>query len=365
MKIVELESIPVAIPFSHGAEKAGFNGQDWSRIYILLIRVETDIGITGWGDAFAYSCWRAAKSAFDSMVAPLVKGRDVTDFPSLMRELAQVLHIFGQNGVVQYALSGLDIALWDVKAKEAGKPLRDLVGSGRRSLVPGYSSLFKYGDSDVVGEKCVESLAEGFKSIKLHETTFCEVKAARDASGAGTPIMVDVNCPWNFQQALEAARSFRPLDILWLEEPIYPPDSYRGLARLQTDGGISIGAGENACGLSEFERMIDAGAVTFAQPSVTKVGGITTFLEVQQLCRAKGVSLRPHSPYYGPGFLATVHLAAAAQEDVPVEWFKLKLEASLFGDVLFPKKGNFVVPTAPGLGCDPDGDVIRAYRLPN
>ncbi len=364
MKITRLESIALAIPFDHGAKRAGFRGQDWSKIYMVLVRLETDQGAVGWGDAFGYGSWQSVKVALDTMIAPLVVGREIADIPAFMRDIAQILHIFGRNGVIQYALSGVDIALWDIKAKLAGKPLYKLLGGNGRTAVPGYSSLFKYNDAETVARMCQESIDEGFRAIKLHETGYKEIEIARKTVGDDIPIMVDVNCPWTPEQALQAALSFRDLDIFWLEEPIFPPEDFKALARCQKESGVRLSAGENACGVSEFETMIDAGAVSFAQPSVTKVGGITTFRQVEDLCRKRNIPVYPHSPYYGPGFLATLQLAAARDNDSLIEWFKLKLEADLFGGRALPRNGHFHLPEGPGLGCDPDPAVITAYRVP-
>lgn len=362
MKIAAIDCIPLAIPFEHGGNTA-FRGQDWSKIYMLLLRIETAEGVTGWGDAFAYNCWRSVKAAIDHMVAPLAVGREVEDIPAFMRDLAQMLHIFGRNGVAQYALSGLDIGLWDIAAKLTGKPLHQLLGRAGRAVLPGYASLFKYRDADIVAAKCRESLAEGFGWIKLHETEHREVSAARQACGARVPIMVDVNCPWTPAEALAAALGLKELDLFWLEEPIFPPEDFAAMARLQCESGVRLAAGENACGQLEFEKMIDAGAVSFAQPSVTKVGGISAFLDVQRLCDERGVPVYPHSPYFGPGFLATLQLAAAREAEPLIEWFKLDLEADLFAGAALPRAGHFHLPAGDGLGCEPDPDVIRAYRV--
>jgi D-galactarolactone cycloisomerase len=362
MKIAAIEAIPLAIPFQHGGNTA-FRGQDWSKIYILLVRIETAEGITGWGDAFAYNCWRSVKAAVDYMVAPLAVGREVDDIPAFMRDLAQMLHIFGQNGVTQYALSGVDIGLWDIRAKSLGQPLHRLVGSAGRTVLPGYASLFKYRDADIVRDKCRESLDEGFRTIKLHETEHREVSAARVACGPDIPIMVDVNCPWTPSEALAAALRLKELELFWLEEPIFPPNDFKAMAQFQKDGGVPVAAGENICGLREFEQMLDADAVRFGQPSVTKVGGVSTFLDIQRLCDERGVPVYPHSPYFGPGFLATLQLAAAREAEPLVEWFKLDLETDLFARIAHPHAGHFHLPAGNGLGCDPDRDVIRDYRV--
>jgi L-alanine-DL-glutamate epimerase-like enolase superfamily enzyme len=126
---------------------------------------------------------------------------------------------------------------------------------------------------------------------------------------------------------------------------------------------VPIASGENACTVYEFEKLLAAEAVTYAQPSVTKLGGVTEFRKVAALAEANGIALRPHSPYFGPGFLATLHLAAAQPLPPPVERFYLPLGAQLYGDLVDPVDGMFVVPPGPGLGLEPDPAVINAFRV--
>ena len=124
----------------------------------------------------------------------------------------------------------------------------------------------------------------------------------------------------------------------------------------------AMAAGENNCTSFQFRDMLAANAVDYAQPSVTKVGGVTEFLKVATLADAAGVTLMPHSPYFGPGFLATLHLTAArGQPGALVERYHMDLEASLYGKLIDPVDGAFAVPDGPGLGRDPDPDVIRTY----
>ena len=127
--------------------------------------------------------------------------------------------------------------------------------------------------------------------------------------------------------------------------------------------GIAIAAGENCCFASQFAALLDARAVQYAQPSVTKVGGITEFLKVAALVRERSVKLAPHSPYFGPGALATLHLLAALTDDARFEYFYLRADAGLYGSVLEPRGGELAVPPAPGLGAEPDPEVLRRYHV--
>ena len=126
---------------------------------------------------------------------------------------------------------------------------------------------------------------------------------------------------------------------------------------------MQIAAGENACTSFDFRNMFMAGAVDYAQPSVTKVGGIMEFRKVATLAEAHGVTVMPHSPYFGPGFVATLHLMAAQAAEGLVERFYLSPEATLYGDLIEPVNGAFNVPQGPGLGADPDPAVIERYRV--
>ena len=182
-----------------------------------------------------------------------------------------------------------------------------------------------------------------------------------DAFGYGVPIMLDVNCPWTPEEARAMAERLEDFDLFWLEEPIFPPEDFASLADLRLSCDIPIAAGENACTAFEFQKMFEAGAVAYAQPSVTKVGGITEFRKVVALAETHGAAVMPHSPYFGPGFLATLQLMAAMPQAGLCERFYVDLEASLYGDLIDPVDGAFRVPDGAGLGRDPDADVIREY----
>jgi L-alanine-DL-glutamate epimerase-like enolase superfamily enzyme len=366
MKIARAEAIPLTIPFNPGGTRAGWKGQAWQGLDIVLIRLETADGLVGWGEAFSYNCRRAVSAAFEDMVAPVVRGREVTDIAGLMAELQQALHIFGRYGITMFALSGLDIALWDLAAKAAGQALGQFLGGPRDGTgareIPGYASLFRYGEPEVVAERTRAALAEGYRHIKLHEIREPEVAAARAAAGPGVPIMVDANCPWSPAEARDMALRLKPYDLHWLEEPIFPPENFAALARLRAETGVPLAAGENACTAFQFQEMFAAGAVDYAQPSVTKVGGVTEFRKVAALARSHGVALMPHAPYFGPGFLATLQLMAALPDSGLAEWFYLERAACLYGNAIAPQAGSFHLPPGPGLGAEPDPEVIKKYR---
>ena len=369
MKIARIEAIPLAIPHDHGGPPPAWGGQEWDGLTILLVRIDTEDGATGWGEAFSYNCMKAVKAVVDSTVAPILVGRDAADIARIGRDLQQALHLFGRYGITLFGISAVDIALWDLAGKRAGQPLGRLLGGpAEPPLVPGYASLFRYRDPELVAETARAALAEGYRAIKLHETEEPEIAAARAAMGDGVPLCVDVNCPWTPDEARRMAARLKPYGLHWLEEPIFPPEDFTALARLQRESGIDLACGENASTAFEFRSLLDAGAARYVQPSVTKLGGVTEFLKVLALAETHGAAVMPHSPYFGPGWLATLQLLAAMPLTGRagggwIERFHTRLEATLYPGLVSPVEGGrFRIPTGPGLGAEPDPEVIRDYR---
>ena len=362
MKITRVEAIPLAIPFTYGADSMTLGTGAWKNLDTCLVRVETDAGITGWGEAFAYTCRRATVAAVNDMIAPLALGHDASDIAGLHAKIQKQLHLFGRYGITVFALSGLDIALWDIAGKAAGLPLHRLIGGARRTRIPCYASLLRYSEPKLVEQYCAQTHAEGYAAIKLHEVSDAAIAAARHALPREVPLLLDVNCEWRPLEALAAGRRFRAHDLTWFEEPVFPPEDYRALRMVGEGCGIPIAAGENFCFATQFAALFEAQAVQYAQPSVTKVGGVTEFLKVRALAEAHNVRLAPHSPYFGPGALATLHLLASGADDAMFEHFYLQAAAKLYGTALDPVNGVLALPTGPGLGVEPDAAVVRRYR---
>jgi len=363
LTIVDIQSQIVSLPFDMGGPPARFAGKAWTHLDILLVRVETDEGLVGWGEAFGHAGIAATRAALDTIVAPLVLGRSSEDIAGLTRAVLHATHLLGRNGAFVFAFSGVETALWDLAGKRAGQPLARLLGGAVRERLPAYASLLAYHDPALVRRNVEAACEAGYRHIKLHEVTEEAVAAAAEVTRAhGAALMVDVNCAWSVPAALRMADAFAPHDLLWFEEPVWPPEDVQGLAQVRARG-IPIAAGENTAGLFGFKALIEAGAIDVAQPSVTKIGGIGEMLRVITLCEAHGVRPAPHSPYFGSGLIATMHVIAARVEDPLVEVLWLDMEANPFDPWVRAENGHVRLPAGPGLGCDPDPGVLDRYRV--
>lgn len=361
MKIRSIETMIVEIPFKDGGRGQGITPTTWNTLETVLIRVEDDEGFVGWGEGFGYFCADATKYMLDRNIAPLTVGTTITDVSEWNRQMQFRLNLFGRNGVTIFAVSGLDIALWDLVAKRAGVPLRDLLGPGRAQSLNFYASLVRYADDTVGPAMCERALADGFTDLKLHETTMPHIEACRRAVGEHVPISVDVNCAWSVQEADANATALAGGNYTWLEEPIFPPEDFVALSSLRS-GRIPLAAGENWCTALQFSTAIAAGAVDLLQPSMTKVGGVSEFLKIAELARQHSLGLLAHSPYFGPGLFATMHLAASQPHFGQLEHLYVDREAVLADIGPLQPGGNFDLPAAPGLGFEPDPGVVRRYR---
>jgi D-galactarolactone cycloisomerase len=370
MKITRIEPTLVTLPYDHGAPKPARHGiGNWAAQPILLVRVDTDAGITGWGEAFGHASSPVTMAAVSRILAELAVGRDLgrdaDDIATLMSDLTRRTQSMARSGPVQFALSGLDIALWDIAGKAAGKPVWRLLGAERApSRVTAYASLFRIGTPDLVGQVAAKAVARGYRHVKLHEHSREAVAAARAAIGPDVSLMVDTNCFWDSAEAVvTACRAFEPYDLTWLEEPLYPADSYDVMAAIRRSVRTPIACGENLGNVNDLRWLVAAGGADVIQPSVPKIGGITeAWKAIDFVRRQPGVSCAPHSPFLGPALLATIHMIAGMGGDMLCEHRFCDLEASPLGDAVVAREGQLAVPDAPGLGFTVDESVVREYR---
>jgi D-galactarolactone cycloisomerase len=362
MKITRVEPIFVAVPYTYGGPKLDRVFGPADRMGTLLVRIDTDMGITGWGEAFGLSVSPVTRTAIAQILAPLCIGRDPEDLPALMAHLRRNTRNAGTSGPVRYALSGVEIALWDIAGKIAGKPLHQLLGGAKRESVPTYASFLYYGTAERLEPDLHAALERGYVQIKLHEHAVEMVAAARRAIGPQIGLMLDTNCAWDLAGAIEMSHRMEEHDVSWLEEPIFPPDDYASLAELRSKTTIAIAAGENVGNVAEVRRVAAAGALDILQPDVAKIGGLTEMREAIAIALDAGMRVQPHSPFFGPAIIATLHVLAT-MDDVTCERFYCDLDASVIGDAIDVRNGMMRVPQEPGLGITVDEAVIDRYRV--
>ena len=366
MLISSVDCFHVALPVKLGGEgrtdDTGWSIRNITSFDHFLLRIETEDGLMGWGEAFAFKGAEALVAVVNKLLKPSLLGADSSDIARIIHRLQFENHLWGRYGLTLFAISAVDIALWDLAGKRAGKPLYSILG-GQHNALKAYASLPRYGNGEIASELASRAVQEGYQHIKLHEVDPEVIAQVRRAIGPDIGLMVDANCGWNEPDAITTARGMRDLDLMMIEEPVFPPEDFDALARVQKVGGIPIAAGECACTLYEFQHMLKAGAVSFAQPSVSKVGGIGEFLKISDLCRQYAVPLMPHSPYLGPGFLATMHLLSALHSDSLLECIYPDEIRSRFYPGLTQRDGVMSPPQEPGLGLDPDQSVIEKYLV--
>jgi D-galactarolactone cycloisomerase len=358
MKITDVRAIPLAIPVRPWTPdspwRAGISKQ-------ILVRLTTDDGLTGWGECFAYGAPLAVCNVVDEALAPLLVGEDPARIEHLLDKMQRALMIWGRRGLGMFALSGVDLALWDLAGKARGVPVAMLLGGVTNARTAAYASLLRYATPSDVGRAAASMAAAGFRAVKLHQVDVESVAVARDAVGDDVDLMLDTNCPWTVEQAIHIGRALERFELRWLEEPIWPPEDYAGLARVRTALRTPIATGENDATAYAFREIVAAGAADIVQPSITKVGGLGEMRRIAALAAAANVTLVPHSFYFGPGLAATLHVAAATSGVPYVEFPPGDLEAPLLQAPPRCVDGHVAITDRPGLGADPVPDVLTRY----
>jgi L-alanine-DL-glutamate epimerase-like enolase superfamily enzyme len=364
MKIAKAETILLSLPFEAGGTPPwSFGGKPANSFDVLLVRLETENGLAGWGEAFSRGRDVALKQTIDTRLLPLIIGRDASQISKIKHDLEFQLHNFGRIGGIKYGIAAIDIALWDLLGKASGQPLYRLLGGAFADELEVYASLMRYGNVNDVTKATHRAIERGYRYVKLHEIGLDEIRAAAKAAAGKAKVMIDTNCPWTVAEALAIGQELEDLNLHWFEEPVWPPENYRGLAIMRQQGLHRIAAGENAGGLHDFMAMISEGAIDIAQPDVAKTGGLTEVLKIAALCEAHGIEFVPHCALFGPGQVATIHLTAAHRSTPLFERLFCDFEIELYGEATVPINGKIRVPPGPGLGLEPIPAVLERFRV--
>ena len=346
--------LPVALSDSTHGTIEGFE--------LVTARVSDVEGAEGVGYTYTVGAGGAAvHSLIARDLAPRLRGRDAERIEELWQAMWWALHYGGRGGLAALAISAVDIALWDLRARRQRVPLWRLLG-GFDPRVPCYAGGIDLDFSiDALLKQTDENLARGFRAIKMKvgraslREDVERVRAMRGHLGPEFPLMVDANMRWSADEAIRAARALAPLEPVWLEEPTIP-DDVPGHARIVREGGLPIAAGENLHTLHEFRALIEAGGVTFPEPDVTNCGGVTTFMKVCHLAEAFNLPVTSHGAHD-----VTVHLLAAVPNRSYLEAHGFGLDRFI-AEPLRIEAGAAVAPDRPGHGIEFDWKSLDTRR---
>ncbi len=346
----------------------------------VLIKVHTDEGIVGVGEVdsapepvAAFVAARTSHSIAISLADVLI-GEDPCDVERLWQKMYRAVIYVGRRGIALHAISGIDIALWDIRGKAEGRPVHELLGGARRDRVRAYASRLMPDTPEEAAAAVAADRARGFTAVKLgwgplgqdsaHDVALAA--AAKEAAGDGD-ILIDAGLGYvaDARRAIEVAHELERLGVFWLEEP-FEPDEYEAYATLADAVEIRVAAGEQDTTVWGFRELIERGHVDLVQPDVTRCGGITEWLRIAELARAHGVEIVPHAWKSGIVKAASLHCNAVIPDALFQEYCvaETPINRSLTVEE-FPLEpdGTVLVPTAPGIGVTIDEDVVERFRV--
>ncbi len=342
-----------------------------------MVKVHTDAGLAGLGEVVSCSyvgraVIEAPRSApFRHGIAAIIKNMNVTDIEAVWKSMKEGTRWYGPGGVARHTMSGIDMALWDLCGKRAGKPVRMLLNQGAVDTVPCYASELWPARPELVSESASAFLEQGYKAVKYGwapmgpdpELDEALVAAAREALGPNNELMVDAGRVWDAQTALERVERFHQYDIFWLEEPLAPYD-ISGYKEVSGKSSIPIAAGELMALTEEFEDLLKIGQVPIVQPDLGRVGGITGVERIKAVARNTGARVVPHA--YGTGVLLAATTQWAAANSRPLTEYTRSLSPlarDLVHHNMVFKEGSLHLDDTPGLGIELDEKVLEKYRV--
>ncbi len=348
--------IPTDAPESDGT-------LEWESTTLVLVRVEAG-GKRGLGYTYAD---RSTATLIHQQLAKCVEGRDAMDIPGCWIAMVHSIRNLGRPGICAMAISAVDNALWDLKARLLDLPLARLLGAVRdRVPVYGSGGFTSYSPARL-REQLAGWVADGILRVKMKvgrepSQDVARVRAAREAIGSDAGLFVDANGAYSRKEALAFAESFASLGVTWFEEPV-PSDDLEGLRLLRdrAPAGLEIAAGEYGYDTPYFRRMLEAGAVDVLQADATRAGGITGFLQTAALCEARGVPLSAHC---APSLHAHVGCSAVPLRHIEYFHDHVRIEQALFDGALSPVGGALEPDwSRPGLGLEWKGRDAERYAI--
>ena len=371
-------------------EELGYSQQFYSKRTAHLVEVRTDQGLTGWGECFGPGNVALANRAIvERCIQPMVLGEDPLDRDVLWHRVYNLLRDHGQKGMPLQALSGVDIALWDIAGKAAGLPLCKLIGGSHRGSVKayGYGMMLKRESAECHAARFRDEASRirdmGFSGAKMKvglgpkiDIRLCE--AVRDSVGAEFPFMVDANHCYTTNDALRVGRALEEMGAMWFEEPVAPED-LTGYRELRSALSVDIAGGEAEFSRWGWRTLLESRGLDIAQPEVCALGGISEYLRVLALCHAHFTPVVNHVWGSAVAVAVNLHLLSAMpplpgglhpwepllEFDTTGNRFCEELAQQPFEFLAQIKKngGRVRVPDSPGIGIEPDRDFLRHFSV--
>lgn len=340
-----------------------------------LIWVETDSGVSGVGSVYSHD---ALVGAAISVLAPLLVGENALEPQRVSEKLHQNTFWLGRGGAITHAISGIDIALWDILGKAVDQPIGRLLGGRYRDRVRPYASLLMDEPERLV-DRLTQLVEIGFNAFKIGWGPFGRrssrldeqiVSQARDAVGAAALLMVDAGAsdaywPHGYKWALRTSSMLSAYDVEWFEEPL-PPDNLTDYIELRRRSPVKIAGGEVLTRRQAFTPWLTAGALDIVQPDVTKVGGISEQRRIANSAEEHGVAFVGHGWNTVVGLAADLQLASALPHTDMVEYKSGSpyIDELATDDFTLDSDGMLAIPDTPGLGIQLDPDAIAKYTRP-
>jgi L-alanine-DL-glutamate epimerase-like enolase superfamily enzyme len=337
-----------------------------------LVLVRTDEGLLGIGSVFTSP--GLVKGALE-VLEPLYAGESALEPERVSEKLHQHTFWLGRGGAITHAISGIDIALWDLLGKASGQPVGRLLGGRYRERVQPYASLLMQ-QPEPLAEQLLALHAQGFRAFKIgwgpfgrhsHALDEAIVRAAREAVGPDVRLMVDAggsDAFWSqgYKWALRTAQMLAAYDVFWFEEPL-KPDALEEYVQLRRAAPLPIAGGEVLTRRQSFRPWLEAGAFDIVQPDVTKVGGISEERRIGWMAQERGVRFIPHGWNTAVGLAADLQLASAFPDTDLVEYLTGSpyIDALAAGGWSLDAEGMLSIPAGPGLGLELDREAVARY----
>lgn len=345
----------------------------------MLIEIETDEGLIGWGE-----CYGPAQitAAVVKGVTPWLLGEDPLRTDVLWQMIYARLRDHGQKGVVIEGLSGIDIALWDIKGKRFGVPVHQLLGGARRTQVNAYATgLYRRKSGNplhYLPEEAAGYVADGFKAVKLKvgfgvAEDAAVTRAVREAIGSGIALMVDANHAYDSVAAIQLGRLIEPYHIEWFEEPV-PPEDVAGYRAVKAALSIPIAGGECEFTRFGFRDLLVSRAMDIIQPDICAAGGISECKKIADMAEAFGVRYNPHVWGTGIAIAASLQLLAVLPAHSPhaltpidpmLEFDRTEhpIRQAILQQPIEHVGGVVRIPDGPGLGIEVDRKALKRFAI--